>query len=921
MLASLQPLHNSRRLLYTDHSHNMNIEQHKFPPPPPPSASLLSDSGYTNGYATPSNSSITTTSADTSASSPASQTTTYVNIPIIPHSQLNASASSTSSASPPLPPPPPSAISMMGSTNTPGAGGGTSTFKTPLLPMPTLEDIEGGLLAVTTTSNTPVPMPVGILKYPNAASAAAAASVASTPLSLPPSTLSMCGGGMGPGPPLQSQTPALSLPASTATSGYLSSVATTYQSAAHAHQQQQQLPPATLSLASDMMQHATTPITVLSLQHSAQQTQLPPPPSVGILNSNSGVTLGISGGSNASAGRSNHLSNVGGGMGGSVGAATGASDSKRSSKCCTCFGSGNSSSSTKSQQKKRCKQKSQTIWSALLTNLGICALLLAYTLLGSFIFLTIESEDSTFLHHHHHHHSHHAVLQRQRQQQQQHQQQQQQQQRTLASTKRGSGSGGNVANIYHTSPEQTHLDNGTALSSVTAYSSLATSSSSSSASLASSSASLSGATYSSTSNADSSSVPNAMLEGIVPLSDENGDPGAGDFSYGDELSGDGVTSAHLALSADTQEVRQRTIENIWDITVSLNILYKENWTKLAALEIAKFQDQLIKRLNEDALLQLSHEMDGGLAGASGSGAAIAGNSPATEAVLLHTHGGQYGHGNGPHEWNFAKAFLYSLTVLTTIGYGNIAPRTTLGRLVTLVYAIFGIPLTLVYLSSTGGILAKVAREVFSKALCCCLCSNCGYCCYDEKRMAEKERRMKRKRQQEELRKQQAALQEPYFVHDSFPTTEKQSNLAGSGTQMLPPDIDSLSASESRGSMHGLSILAPILLCLSMMVIYILIGAVVLYRLEDWPILDGIYFCFMSLSTIGFGDMLPGLRRESTATTWFCSIYIMSGMALTAMCFNVIHEEIVHRIKIVVEFKKGANVLDTMSEEQGYYMPP
>lgn len=180
--------------------------------------------------------------------------------------------------------------------------------------------------------------------------------------------------------------------------------------------------------------------------------------------------------------------------------------------------------------------------------------------------------------------------------------------------------------------------------------------------------------------------------------------------------------------------------------------------------------------------------------------------------------------------------------------------------------------------------------------------------------------MKRKRQQEELRKQQAALQEPYYVHDSYATAEKQSNLSG-GTQMLPPDIDSLSASESRGSMHGLSILAPILLCLSMMIIYILIGAAVLYRLEDWPILDGIYFCFMSLSTIGFGDMLPGLRRESTATTWFCSIYIMSGMALTAMCFNVIHEEIVHRIKIVVEFKKTGNTLDTMSEEQGYYMPP
>lgn len=56
-----------------------------------------------------------------------------------------------------------------------------------------------------------------------------------------------------------------------------------------------------------------------------------------------------------------------------------------------------------------------------------------------------------------------------------------------------------------------------------------------------------------------------------------------------------------------------------------------------------------------------------------------------------------------------KKFFFSFS-----GHGNIAPRTTLGRIVTLAYAILGIPLTLVYLSSTGGVLARVARGVFSK---------------------------------------------------------------------------------------------------------------------------------------------------------------------------------------------------------------
>lgn len=162
-------------------------------------------------------------------------------------------------------------------------------------------------------------------------------------------------------------------------------------------------------------------------------------------------------------------------------------------------------------------------------------------------------------------------------------------------------------------------------------------------------------------------------------------------------------------------------------------------------------------------------------------------------------------------------------------------------------------------------------------------------------MAEKERRLKRKRQQEELRAQQMALQEPYYVRSN----SLHNNLHSPEKQIQMVDMESVSTTESRTSMHGLSILAPILLCLSMMTIYVLLGALALIRLEEWPFIDAIYFCFMSLSTVGFGDMMPGLHKESTTTTWFCSAYIIFGMALSAMCFNVLHQEIAHRLRIIV----------------------
>ena len=52
-------------------------------------------------------------------------------------------------------------------------------------------------------------------------------------------------------------------------------------------------------------------------------------------------------------------------------------------------------------------------------------------------------------------------------------------------------------------------------------------------------------------------------------------------------------------------------------------------------------------------------------------------------------------------WKFAGSFYYATTVLTTIGYGHSTPKTLGGRMFTIVYATFGIPLGLVMFNSIG----------------------------------------------------------------------------------------------------------------------------------------------------------------------------------------------------------------------------
>lgn len=62
---------------------------------------------------------------------------------------------------------------------------------------------------------------------------------------------------------------------------------------------------------------------------------------------------------------------------------------------------------------------------------------------------------------------------------------------------------------------------------------------------------------------------------------------------------------------------------------------------------------------------------------------------------------------------------------------------------------------------------------------------------------------------------------------------------------------------------------------------------------EWNFLIGCYFCFITLSTIGFGDFVPGTSFDPSAAQEklvLCSLYLVFGLALLAMCFDLIQEE-------------------------------
>ncbi|KAJ2943045.1 hypothetical protein O0L34_g15240 [Tuta absoluta] len=270
-----------------------------------------------------------------------------------------------------------------------------------------------------------------------------------------------------------------------------------------------------------------------------------------------------------------------------------------------------------------------------------------------------------------------------------------------------------------------------------------------------------------------------------------------------------AASSNLAPPAD---VRAKTVERLWSITEDLNILYKENWTKLAAKELLDFQKVLIKTIR----------------------------GPPGPDTVEHDY-----------RWTFSTSFLYALTLITTIGHGNVTPKSAAGKLVAIAYACIGIPIIMLYLSTIGDALARRVRALYSRVR--------------PPRRACVRRDFKPPVIEERRTPFQAAL-----------------NL-----DALPP-LHWTCRDHTR---------VPIVLSLFLIALYVALGSAMFRVTEKWTLIDGCFFSFSSLATIGFGDLRPGYyartisAKAEDVAVGLCCLYILVGIVVIAMCFNLIQEDL------------------------------
>ena len=204
---------------------------------------------------------------------------------------------------------------------------------------------------------------------------------------------------------------------------------------------------------------------------------------------------------------------------------------------------------------------------------------------------------------------------------------------------------------------------------------------------------------------------------------------------------------------------------------------------------------------------------------------------------------------GCKRWDHVNSVFFSFTVVTTIGYGHLFPRTPEGKAACLVYALIGIPLNALLVGSLGNLFGSKLKKILH-----------------------------------------------HFQDNDF---EKEST---------PQKRTMLLVMETVGFT---------LLFTSCLV---LVPAGIFMHLEDWDFGDSLYYTLITLTTIGFGDMVPNHTHiDSEAIRWLYMtgviLWILLGMGYIIAVIEVISDTYRSSSRTVKKVWKGNKNNPALTEEE------
>ncbi|XP_040581174.1 potassium channel subfamily K member 1 isoform X2 [Lepeophtheirus salmonis] len=200
-------------------------------------------------------------------------------------------------------------------------------------------------------------------------------------------------------------------------------------------------------------------------------------------------------------------------------------------------------------------------------------------------------------------------------------------------------------------------------------------------------------------------------------------------------------------------------------------------------------------------------------------------------------------GSFVQSWSFGQSFFFASTVVTTIGYGHQTPLSTEGKIFCIVYALVGIPMTLLLLSV---IVEKMM--VPSKQLLNWMMDKVGH------------------------------IYTPFTIR----------------------------------------LIHLFMIIILVFIFLFIIPAIIFAKIEsNWNMLDSIYYCFISLTTVGLGDFIPG---DTPGQKWrplykaFITIYLLIGVTVMMFSLCVFYDIPQFDFKLFFLLPSNKSNLDHIKEE-------
>ncbi|XP_020793181.1 potassium channel subfamily K member 5b isoform X2 [Boleophthalmus pectinirostris] len=164
----------------------------------------------------------------------------------------------------------------------------------------------------------------------------------------------------------------------------------------------------------------------------------------------------------------------------------------------------------------------------------------------------------------------------------------------------------------------------------------------------------------------------------------------------------------------------------------------------------------------------------------------------------------------PDSWDWGNSVIFAASIVTTIGYGNVAPKTERGRVFCILYGLCGIPLCLVWISQLGSFFGDRARRL--------------------------------------------------------------------SQVMIRKGV----------SVKKVQFTCTVCFLLWGLIVHLVIPPFVFMSVEGWTYLEGLYFSFITLTTVGFGDYVAGVNPNIQYPRLYralVEVWIYMGLAWLSLFFS------------------------------------